>query len=475
MKGGAGNECSKKGDTCYTSEFKTQFLNLVGESDVIFFEYYPDGEDTLGKKFIILKPKKEVENYLLSSYIIPKEGTVALFANSTDEPLQVYVPAQEFYFDRIKQGSIKPVPKNISDAREARPDTKLAAGQTITKYITETLSEKTSEAVGSFEQGFKNITGMSSTTQETAESKGAKADAEKIKQLLKDKISEYLKNIDLILSPKENVVDEDVKQMNDKLDVTLSYLFPFLEYQHIVTDLGLAKPEDKTTKFPVAFLDKLSQIVNKYGNNVLPAIKKINEPIVTQNKPLFITLDTMEDQIIKLSTPILTFNHENIPSVSRSNPDKTNPDPKKSGMVVGMYKTSYRDAGTYPVILSSDGKFLISNFTNQGFLKINATKTLCPNEIKDGYLYFTYNTTGCALVGTRKSQSASAQASRNLGSVGTSVKSTMGSVFSRSATASTTAKATPPPTKINTSFQGFGKGGNKRLTKKIRKQKKQQK
>ena len=61
MKGGAGNECSKKGDTCYTSGFNTQFLNVVGDSDVIYFEYYPDG-NTLGKKFIIMKHKKEVEN-----------------------------------------------------------------------------------------------------------------------------------------------------------------------------------------------------------------------------------------------------------------------------------------------------------------------------------------------------------------------------------------------------------------------------
>lgn len=456
MKGGAGNECSKKGDTCYTSEFKTQFLNVVGDSDVIYFEYYPDGEDTLGKKFIILKPKKEVENYLLSSYIIPKEGTVALFANSTDEPLQVYLPAQEFYFDRIKQGSIKPVPKNISDAREARPDTKLAAGQTITKYITETLSEKTSEAVGSFEQGFKNITGFSSTTQETAESKGASEDAEKIKQLFKDQIPNFLKNVDLILSPKEKVVDEDVKQMNDKLDLAMSYLFPFLEYQHIVTDLGLAKPEDKITKFPVAFLDKLSQIVNKYGNNVLPAIKKINESILTQNKPLFITLDTMQTRLEEIKGKIeVEFNTKSIPF-----------EKQKSGMVVGMFHSGERDTH-YPVILSSDGKFLISDATKQGIvLGANATRTLCPNEIKNGYLLFTYNRSGCALVGTRKSQSASAQASRNLGSVGTSVKSTMGSVFSRfTPSFSSTAKATPPPPK----------GGNKRLTKKIRKQKKQQK
>ena len=459
MKGG-GNECPKneKGEhTCYNNDFKAQFLNVLGDSDVIYFEYYPDG-NTLGKKFIILTPDKTEIKGVLSFYIVPKVGTKVFFANSTDEPLQPYssmILPEEFYFDRIKQGSIKPVPKNISDAREARPDTKLAAGQTITKYITETLSEKTSEAVGSFEQGFKNITGMSSTTQETAESKGASEDAEKIKQLFNEQIPNFLKNVDLILSPKENVVDEDVKQMNDKLDLAMSYLFPFLEYQHIVTDLGLAKPEDKITKFPVAFLDKLSQIVNKYGNNVLPAIKKINESILTQNKPLFITLDTMQTRLEEIKGKIeVEFNTKSIPF-----------EKQKSGMVVGMFHSGERDTH-YPVILSSDGKFLISDATKQGIvLGANATRTLCPNEIKNGYLLFTYNRSGCALVGTRKSQSASAQASRNLGSVGTSVKSTMGSVFSRfTPSFSTTAKATPPP-----------KGGNKRLTKKIRKQKKQQK
>ena len=459
MKGG-GNECPKneKGEhTCYNNDFKAQFLNVLGDSDVIFFEYYPDG-NTLGKKFIILTPDKTEIKGVLSLYIVPKVGTKVFFANSTDEPLQPYssmLLPEEFYFDRIKQGSIKPVPKKISDVN------KLDIDQTITKYITETFTEQVKDELSYLEQGFKNITRLNSVTQETAESKGAKADAEKIKQLFNEQIPNYLKNVDLILSPKENVVDEDVKQMNDKLDVTLSYLFPFLEYQHIVTDLGLAKPEDKTTKFPVAFLDKLSQIVNKYGNNVLPAIKKINEPI-GEKDGVFITLDKMQTRLSQKQYTI-QFNEKNIPDVS------TNPDKNKSGMVVGRFESRIRDTLPYPVILSSDGKFLISDWTKKDLLLLNATKTLCPNEIKDGYLYFTYNTTGCALVGTRKSQSASAKASRNLGSVGTSVKSTMGPVFSsfpsfpRSATAPATAKATPPPPK----------GGNKRLTKKIRKQKKQ--
>ena len=472
MKGG-GNECPKneKGEhTCYNNDFKAQFLNVLGDSDVIYFEYYPDG-NTLGKKFIILTPDKTEIKGVLSLYIVPKVGTKVFFANSTDEPLQPYssmILPEEFYFDRIKQGSIKPVPKKISDVN------KLDIDQTITKYITETFTEQAKDELSYIEQGLKNITGLNSVTQETAESKGAKADAEKIKQLFNEQIPNYLKNVDLILSPKENVVDEDVKQMNDKLDVTLSYLFPFLEYQHIVTDLGLAKPEDKITKFPVAFLDKLSQIVNKYGDKVLEAIKFINKPF--ENKPIYIPLNTMEDQITKLAMfRNKNWNIDNIPSVSTNMKNNT-PDPKKSGMIVGIFISDARDSYPYPVILSSDGKFLISDATKQNFLKLNATRTLCPNEIKDNYLYFTYNTTGCALVGTRKSQSASAQASRNLGSVGTSVKSTMGSLFSSfPRSASATAKATPSPTKINTSFQGFGKGGNKRLTKKIRKQKKQQK
>ena len=455
MKGGAGNECSKHGDTCYTSEFKTQFLSIVGESDVIFFEYYQDGEDTLGKKFIILKPKKEVENYLLSSYIVPKEGTIALFADSTDAPLQVYLPAQEFYFDRIKQHSIKPVPKKISDAREANNDTKLAQGQTITKYITETLSEQTSDVVASLEQGLGNFTRFNSTTQETNESKAASEDVKKIKQLFKDQIPNFLKNVDLILSPEEKVVDEDVKQMNDKLDLAMSYLFPFLEYQRIITDLGLAKLEDKTTKYPIAFLDKLSQIVNKYGNGVLPAIKKINEFDV-KNKNLFIPLDTMQTRLEEIKGKIeVELNTKSIPFE------------KKSGMLVGMFHSGERDTH-YPVILSSDGKFLISDATKQGIvLGANATRTLCPNEIKNGYLLFTYNRSGCALVGTRKSQSVSAQASRSIGSVGTSVKSRIGSLGSLGSMFSSrqvTATAKPP-----------AQGGNKRLTRKNRKQKKQKK
>lgn len=339
---------------------------------------------------------------------------------------------------------------------------------TLSVIVEETLIGDVENEGMNLVQGVGNLL-KTNTKQQSRESRDTEVLLGTLKSSWKDKVSTLIPDVDV----GDIAKNEDITKMNEMLDSAASYISPFIQYEQIIKSLGISGQ-----KIPIEFLEELSKIVNRFGGDAIPAIKRVNtggtlyknlsemaKYFDDYKAPLGLTV--INDKTMKwegVKTDVKTDVKKDVKTDVKTD-DKTD---VKKGMFIGMFKSTFGAYVYYPVVLSSKGNFLISKQMTTGYVNtINASKFLCPNSFENGILLFTFNRSTCGNKDTRKSKSIIGMTSGMTSGVASGISGVASGISgfaSRVAKIGTASPVTKPVT--------AKKGGKKRLTNKMRKQKK---
>ena len=319
---------------------------------------------------------------------------------------------------------------------------------TLSVIVVETLIGDVENEGINLVQGVGNLL-KTNTKQQSRESRDTEVLLGTLKSSWKDKVSTLIPDVDV----GDIAKNEDITKMNEMLDSAASYISPFIQYEQIIKSLGISGQ-----KIPIEFLEELSKIVNRFGGDAIPAIKRVNT-----GGTLYKNLSEMAKYFDDYKAPLglTVINDKTMKWEGVKTDVKTD---VKKGMFIGMFKSTFGAYVYYPVVLSSKGNFLISKQMTTGYVNtINASKFLCPNSFENGILLFTFNRSTCGNKDTRKSKSIIGMTSGVASGI-SGVASGISGFASRVAKIGTASPVTKPVT--------AKKGGKKRLTNKMRKQKK---